>query len=60
MRKQKRTICYCNSSFLFLFLPLCLIVVTSFGTAMIQFPIKGFTFRLVRQSLTIGNVYGQF
>ena len=44
MRKQKGLSVIAILVFLFLFIPLCLIVVTSFGTAAaIQFPIKGFT-----------------
>lgn len=46
MRKQRGLTLFVGLVFAFLFLPLVLIAITSFGeNATIQFPIEGFTFK---------------
>lgn len=53
MRKQKGITLIAILVFAFLFLPLLVIIVTSFGTAsIIQFPIDGFTLEWYKKALT--------
>ena len=53
MRKNKLLTMIATVVFLFLFLPLVIIVITSFGTeAIITFPIKGFTIDWYIMALT--------
>lgn len=61
MRKQKLMTVIAICVFAFLFLPLILIVVTSFGTAAaIQFPIKGFTLDWYVNALRLKTMMDSF
>jgi len=61
MRKQKGMTLIASLVFAFLFLPLLLIVVTSFGTkAAIQFPIQGFTLDWYGNALRLDTMLDSF
>lgn len=61
MRKQKGMTLIASLVFAFLFLPLLLIVITSFGTkAAIQFPIQGFTLDWYGNALRLDTMLDSF
>ncbi|AZP04347.1 ABC transporter permease [Jeotgalibaca ciconiae] len=61
MRKQKGLTFFVLLVFLFLFLPLFIIIVTSFGeNPTIQFPIEGFTFKWYANVFQVGGFISSF